>query len=50
MPLYRRLERDMRLVEFKCQEFSEEIIYGHLRQSEESAAALKEIRENIQNN
>ena len=50
MPLYRRLERDMRLVEFKCQEFSEEIIYGHLRQSEESAAALKEIRENIQSN
>ena len=50
MPLYRRLERGMRLVEFKCQEFSEEIIYGHLRQSEESAAALKEIRENIQSN
>lgn len=32
MPLYRRLENNMRLVEFKCQEYSEEIIYGHLRQ------------------
>ena len=32
MPLYRRLENNMRLVEFKCQEYSEEITYGHLRQ------------------
>ncbi|MCH7816672.1 MAG: hypothetical protein IIC60_08910 [Proteobacteria bacterium] len=33
MPLYRRIEDDMRLVEFKCQEYSEEILYGHLRQA-----------------
>lgn len=39
MPLYRRLENDMRLVEFKCQEYSEEILYGHLRQTPEAAAA-----------
>jgi hypothetical protein len=39
MPLYRRLEPNMRLVEFKCQEFTEEILYGHLRQTEEAAAA-----------
>jgi hypothetical protein len=45
MPLYRRLERDMQLVEFKCQEYSEEIIYGHLRQTEESVDALKEVRQ-----
>lgn len=32
MPLYRRVENDMRLVEFKCMEYSEEILYGHLRQ------------------
>lgn len=31
MPLYRRIEDDARLMEFKCVEFSEELIYGHLR-------------------
>ncbi|MBM87026.1 MAG: hypothetical protein CMQ41_01475 [Gammaproteobacteria bacterium] len=45
MPLYRRLEHDARLVEFKCQEFSEDILYGHLRQTEEAAAALEEVRQ-----
>jgi hypothetical protein len=30
-PLYRRKEPNMRLLEFKCVEFSEEVIYGHLR-------------------
>jgi hypothetical protein len=31
MPLYRRLEKDARILEFQCPEFSEELIYGHLR-------------------
>ena len=31
MPLYRRLEKDFRLGEFKCVEFSEELLYGDLR-------------------
>lgn len=31
LPLYRRLEENAQLVEFKCMEFSEEILYGHLR-------------------
>lgn len=30
-PLYRRLEENARLLEFKCVEFSEELLYGHLR-------------------
>jgi hypothetical protein len=30
MPLYRRVEPDTQLLEFKCVEFSEEFIYGHL--------------------
>ena len=30
-PLYRRKEANARLLEFKCVEFSEEVIYGHLR-------------------
>lgn len=31
MPLYRRLEEHMQLLEFKCVEFVEELMYGHLR-------------------
>jgi hypothetical protein len=31
MPLYRHVEKNAQLLEFKCVEFSEEIIYGHLR-------------------
>jgi len=31
MPLYRRLEKDAQLVEYKCVEFVEELMYGHLR-------------------
>jgi hypothetical protein len=33
MPIYRRLDKDMQLLEFKCVEFVEELIYGHLRAS-----------------
>jgi len=29
-PLYRRLERNVRLLEFKCVEFTEEYLYGSL--------------------
>jgi hypothetical protein len=31
MPLYRRLEENVQLSEFNCVEFTEELIYGHLR-------------------
>jgi hypothetical protein len=31
MPLYRRLEKNAQLLEFKCVEFVEELMYGHLR-------------------
>jgi len=31
MPLYRRIEENMQLLEFKCVEFAEELMYGHLR-------------------
>ena len=30
MPIYRRLEKDAQLVEYKCVEFAEESMYGHL--------------------
>lgn len=31
MPLYRRLEKDIQLLEFRCVPFSEELLYGDLR-------------------
>jgi hypothetical protein len=31
MPLYRRLEKNAEIVPFNCVEFTEELIYGHLR-------------------
>jgi hypothetical protein len=31
MPLYRHVEKNAQLLEFKCVEFVEELIYGHLR-------------------
>jgi hypothetical protein len=31
MPLYRRKERNAQILEFKCIEFAEDVIYGHLR-------------------
>ena len=31
MPLYRRMESNIQLLEFRCQEFAEEFMYGHLR-------------------
>ena len=34
MPLYRRKEADARLTEYKCVEFVEELLYGHLRREQ----------------
>jgi hypothetical protein len=31
MPLYRRVEKNAQVLEFKCVEFVEDLIYGHLR-------------------
>ena len=31
MPLYRHVEKNAQLIEFKCVEFVEELMYGHLR-------------------
>ena len=31
MPLYRRLEKNAQLLEYKCVEFVEDLLYGHLR-------------------
>ena len=34
MPLYRRLEKNIELLDFKCVEFVEELLYGHLRKKD----------------
>lgn len=34
MPLYRRVEPGAQLVEFRCVEFAEEMLYGHLRRQQ----------------
>jgi hypothetical protein len=31
MPLYRLQDKNAQLLEFKCPEFAEELLYGHLR-------------------
>jgi hypothetical protein len=31
MPLYRHLEKNAQLMEFRCEEFVEELIYGKYR-------------------
>ena len=33
MPLYRHVEKNAQWMEFKCQEFTEELLYGHLRKA-----------------
>ena len=34
MPLYRRIEPNAQLMEFRCQEFVEELVFGHLRREQ----------------
>jgi hypothetical protein len=41
-PLYRRLEPNAELLEFKCVPFAEEILYGHLRKGAEGEGAGEE--------
>jgi hypothetical protein len=31
MPLYRHVERNAQILEFRCVEFAEDLLYGHLR-------------------
>ena len=38
MPLYRRVEENARVLEFRCVEFVEDLIYGHLRKQPDDAS------------
>jgi hypothetical protein len=38
-PLYRRLEANVELLEFKCVPFAEEVLYGHLRKGRRGESA-----------
>jgi hypothetical protein len=31
MPIYKRVERNVQILEFRCVEFVEDLLYGHLR-------------------
>jgi hypothetical protein len=31
MPIYRRMEPNIQLLEYRCTEFAEEFLYGHIR-------------------
>ncbi len=39
MPLYRRLDKNVQLLEYNCIPFVEELMYGHLRKIEPTAAS-----------
>ncbi len=41
MPLYRHVEKNAQLLEFKCVEFAEELLYGNLRKQPRGGAAPK---------
>ncbi len=44
MPLYRRVEDDARLLEYKCVPFAEDAVYGHLRKgADRSQPTLKNL-------
>ncbi len=48
MPLYRRIEDGARLLEYKCVEFGEDLLYDHLRKGYDGPKALDgSLRENI---
>ena len=40
MPLYRRMEENARILEYKCVEFGEDAMYGHLRRGVQKAPAV----------
>ncbi len=41
LPLYRHVEKNAQLLEFKCVEFAEELLYGNLRKHPKTAPAEK---------
>jgi hypothetical protein len=42
MPLYRRMEKNAQLMEYKCVEFAEELMYGHLGKGRSAGRAVTE--------
>ena len=41
LPLYRRIDENMQLLEYKCVEFAEELMYGHLRKDPDLTPAYR---------
>ena len=44
MPFYRRMEPNAQLLEYKCVEFSEELLYGDLKLVREILAKIRDLR------
>jgi hypothetical protein len=44
MPLYRRLEKNLQLLEFKCEEFAEELMYGPLKKAGDDGVWRRGVR------
>jgi hypothetical protein len=44
LPLYRRLEEDAEVLEYKCVEFAEDLLYGHLRGRSDAGAKARQQR------
>ena len=44
LPLYRRLEKNLQLLEFKCAEFAEELMYGKLKKAGDDGSWRKGVR------
>src|SRR6516162_3935196 len=49
MPLYRRMEKNMQLLEFNCVPYAEELMYGHLRKVRTPGEIEEEDKAPIQN-
>src|SRR6266700_2406796 len=49
MPLYRRMEKNVQLLEFNCVPYVEELMYGHLRKVRTPGAIDQEDKTTIQN-
>jgi len=49
MPLYRRMEKNIQLLEFNCVPYAEELMYGHLRKVRTPGEIKEEDKAPIQN-
>ncbi|MDA1077112.1 MAG: hypothetical protein O3A63_20555, partial [Proteobacteria bacterium] len=44
LPLYRRIDEGARILEYKCVEFAEDAMYGHLRKGADPTTPATDLR------